>query len=226
MIYIKKSYPTFDGVWELIVRKAGEWIDSIAPVRPELERICSRHWIGKEVQEDESLKVEEDCFWEASRFRSIPRSEFSSSDTDPSTSFPGYGSMLRSNSRVVSPRYPPSRSYRGRYGESFKSVPPVLSYMGQDEERVESVPPVLSYMGQDEERVESVPPVLSYMGQDEERVESVPPVLSYRGQTDDNAYDSDDDITGHLTSQQLSEYRAARQSENIFAPWQGNDQAF
>ncbi|KAI9762485.1 MAG: hypothetical protein M1840_001245 [Geoglossum simile] len=68
--YIKKSYPSFDGVWELVIRKAETWVDSVVHVpilRQELESICSANWTGMEVHNDESFKVEEDQFREASR---------------------------------------------------------------------------------------------------------------------------------------------------------------
>jgi hypothetical protein len=72
--YIKKAYPTFDGVWELITCKAEAWVDSFfnaAAVRSELEGICVANWIGSEVHEDESLKVEADSLWGTSNYPSL-----------------------------------------------------------------------------------------------------------------------------------------------------------
>jgi hypothetical protein len=197
MIYIKKSYPAFEGVWELIIRKAEAWVDNVAPILLELERICSCNWIGREIQEDESLKVEEDWFWEAPRFHSIPSTEPCPYDTDLSASFPGYNSSL------------PSRPLYRREENSRRSLRGPTSADDIDSEP--DWPPRPRQID-----VEDPVVILSQDMTSRTRFEVAVP----------EARGDYDDITNGLTSQQLSEYRLARQSENLFAPRQGNDHAF
>lgn len=74
-IYIKKAYPTFEGVWQLIIHKAEAWVDSVVhgpQIWTELERIYVANWIGSEVHEDNSLKVDEDLLLEAYNSTNLP----------------------------------------------------------------------------------------------------------------------------------------------------------
>jgi len=218
MIYIKKSYPAFEGVWELIIRKAEAWVDNVAPILLELERICSCNWIGREIQEDESLKVEEDWFWEAPRFHSIPSTEPCPYDTDLSASFPGYNSSLPSrplyrreaNSRR-SLRGPtsPSRPLYRREENSRRSLRGPTS--ADDIDLEPDWPPR-------PRQIDVEDPVVILSQDMTSQTQFKLAVPEARGDYDD--------ITNGLTSQQLSEYRLARQSENLFAPRQGNDHAF
>jgi hypothetical protein len=73
-IYIKKAYPTFEGVWQLIIHKAEAWVESVVPyprIWTELEGIYVANWIGSEVHEDNSLKVDDDLLLEAYNFTNL-----------------------------------------------------------------------------------------------------------------------------------------------------------
>lgn len=75
--YLKKAYPSFEGIWRLIVCKAEAWVDSaihLPRVRSELELICVANWIGSEVLQDNSLKVDEHLLLEAYHATSLPSS--------------------------------------------------------------------------------------------------------------------------------------------------------